>query len=43
VKVDTIDDIKIRLLYKKKGDIINVTVQREENGKKEEIIIEVVL
>jgi uncharacterized iron-regulated protein len=43
VKVDTIDDIKIRLLYKKKGDIINVTVQREENGKKEEIKIEVVL
>jgi uncharacterized iron-regulated protein len=43
VKVGTIDDIKIHLLYKKEGEIINVTVQREEHGKKTEMEIAVEL
>jgi len=43
VKVSTIDDIKIHLLYRREGDIINVTVQREEHGKKKEMEITVEL
>jgi len=43
VKVETIDDIKIILLYKKTGESITVKVLREEHGEKKEVEVEVEL
>jgi aminopeptidase N len=43
VKVGSIDDIKIHLIYKKKGEIVRVKVGREEHGKRIEIEIPVEL
>lgn len=43
VRVNTVDDIKIHLIYKKKGEIVRVKVGREENGKRIEIEIPVEL
>jgi aminopeptidase N len=43
VRVKTIDDIKIYLIYKKKGETIRVKVAREEHGKRVEIEIPVEL
>jgi uncharacterized iron-regulated protein len=43
VKVESIDDIKIQLLYKRRGEIIKVRVMREEKGRDEEVEVEVEL
>jgi uncharacterized iron-regulated protein len=42
-RIGSIDDIKIHLLYKTRGDKVIIKVLREENGKKEEIEIAVEL
>jgi uncharacterized iron-regulated protein len=43
VKAETIEDIKIHLLYKKKGDIVRMKILREEEGEIRELEIDVEL
>ncbi len=42
-EIKTIDDIKIYLLYKKKGDLIKVKIRRKVAGTEKEMVIEVEL
>jgi uncharacterized iron-regulated protein len=43
VKISSIDDIKLHLLYKARGETVKVKVSREEKGKKKELEFEVEL
>jgi S1-C subfamily serine protease len=43
VKAETIEDIKIHLLYKKKGDMVRIKILREEEGEIRELEIDVEL
>ncbi|MEN8263086.1 MAG: ChaN family lipoprotein [Nitrospirota bacterium] len=43
VEIKTIDDIKIYLLYKRKGDMVKVKIMRRVSGMEKEMVIEVEL
>jgi uncharacterized iron-regulated protein len=43
VDVASMDDLRIHLLYKKKGDTVSVTVKRKENGRYKEMKLDVTL
>jgi uncharacterized iron-regulated protein len=43
VEITSIDDVRIYLLYKRKGDFVKVKILREEEGRKEEMVVDVEL